>query len=107
MNGNLRRRVGRNIAELREKRGWVQKELAPRLEISRSRLSKWESGDHMPSLEALVKMAEVLEVSLDELVRCGAVSEDSGLAPAQRGLVEKAIRNLSQLLGRSGASGRN
>ena len=100
MQGCLRRQIGRNIAKLRERRGWVQKELARRLDVTRSGLSKWESGDHMPSVEALVRMAEVLEVTLDELVCGREMAEAAGLGPAERGVVERAVRNLSRLLGR-------
>jgi transcriptional regulator with XRE-family HTH domain len=105
MQGCLRRQIGRNIAALREQRGWRQKELAPRLGVTRSGLSKWESGENPPPVEALVRMAEVLEVTLDELVRGRPVA---GLGPAERGVVERAVRNLSRLLGsRPEGSGRN
>jgi transcriptional regulator with XRE-family HTH domain len=107
MQGCLRRQIGRNIAALREQRGWRQKELAPRLGVTRSGLSKWESGEHPPSVEALVKMAEVLEVTLDELVRGRPGAESAGLGPAERGVVERAVRNLSRLLGRPETSRRN
>ena len=105
MPGCLRRQIGRNIAGLREQRGWVQKELAPQLGVTRSVLSKWESGDHMPPVEALVRMSEVLEVTLDELVRGRPPA--GALGPVERGVVERAVRNLSRLLVRVEESERN
>ncbi|MBF0786984.1 MULTISPECIES: helix-turn-helix domain-containing protein [unclassified Streptococcus] len=45
-----------------------QDALAEQLFISRQSISKWENGDATPDLENLVKLAEVLEVSLDKLL---------------------------------------
>lgn len=57
--------------QLRKRRGvknLSQDALSEQLFISRQSISKWENGDATPDLENLVKLAEVLEVSLDELV---------------------------------------
>lgn len=46
-----------------------QDDLAKKLYISRQAISKWENGDATPDIENLVKLADILEVSLDQLVK--------------------------------------
>ena len=59
---------GNKLYELRKAKGLSQEELASRLEVTRQTVSKWELGDSTPDLEKLVLLAELFEVSLDELV---------------------------------------
>jgi transcriptional regulator with XRE-family HTH domain len=62
------RALGARCRELREERGWSQRELGSRLGILQSKLSKYESGTHLPSLRLLVRMANVFAVSTDYLL---------------------------------------
>jgi transcriptional regulator with XRE-family HTH domain len=98
MNGSLARRIGRNIAALRVGRDWSQEALAVRVKVSRSRLSKWESGDHPPPVENLVDLARELEVGLDDLVGDGTGTAQADLNPEQRKLVRAAMSSLSRLV---------
>ena len=98
MNGSLARRIGRNIAVLRVGRDWSQEALAARVRVSRSRLSKWESGDHPPPIEKLVDLARELEVGLDDLVGDGTGTAQADLNPEQRKLVRAAMSSLSRLV---------
>jgi len=97
MSGSLARRIGRNIAALRLARDWSQEALARRAGVGRSRLGKWENGDHVPPLEKLIGLARELEVGLDDLVGEGTGSLQAGLSPEQRKLVRTAMTNLSKL----------
>ena len=66
-----------NIRRLRRARGLSQEELAGRLGVSRQSVSLWEQGETNPTLENIYAMADVLEVSFDELMAShtdGAVS---------------------------------
>jgi putative transcriptional regulator len=60
--------LGARLRELREERGWSQRELGTRLGILQSKLSKYESGTHQPSLRTLVRMASVFAVTTDYLL---------------------------------------
>jgi len=62
------RAIGIRLRELREERGWTQRELDSRLGILQSKLSKYESGTHQPSLRTLVRMANLFGVSTDYLL---------------------------------------
>lgn len=61
--------VGRRIAELRNEKGYTQKELADRIGTDRSMVAAWESGTRMPDVDSWVKLALEFEVSCDYI--CG------------------------------------
>lgn len=97
MNGSLAQRIGRNIAALRVGKDWSQEALATRVEVTRSRLSKWENGEHVPPVDKLVDLARELDVGLDDLVGDGTWKLQGGLNPEQRKLVRTAMTFLSRL----------
>mgnify|MGYP003448394338 CR=1 FL=1 len=45
-----------------------QKEIAERLNIDESNITKWKKGDHIPSLEVFYQLCVLLEVSADYLL---------------------------------------
>ena len=55
-----------NLKMLRLKRGLSQKQIADHLGISPQSVSKWETGESLPSIEFLPKMAECLECDINE-----------------------------------------
>lgn len=56
------------LKKLRADKGYSQEALAEKLFISRQAISKWEKGAATPELDTLIKLADILKVSLDELV---------------------------------------
>ncbi len=60
--------TGNIIRNLREKKGWTQKQLAERLAVSDKAVSKWETGKGLPDIALLETVAKVLEVSIAELM---------------------------------------
>lgn len=61
--------LGRRIAELRDRRGLLQKDLAARAGLSVSFLSEVENDRRTPGAEVLLRIADTLGASLDYLVR--------------------------------------
>ena len=60
--------LGENIFNCRSRLGLSQGDLANALEVSRQSVSKWENNAAVPELDKLVKMSELFDISLDELV---------------------------------------
>jgi len=58
---------GKLLVILRKKNGLSQKELAERLSVSTSAVSKWENGKNLPDMMMLSRIADILQVSCDEL----------------------------------------
>ena len=61
--------LGENIKSRREALKLSQEYIAEQLGVSRQAVSKWETGQSEPTASNLIQLAEVLEVSLSELVR--------------------------------------
>ena len=56
------------LQELRKQKGLTQEELAELLYVSRTAVSKWESGRGFPNIESLKAISKYFSVSLDELL---------------------------------------
>ena len=63
--------LGRKIREERVKRGWTQKDLAERLYVDASDVSRMENGKNIGNLEKLVLVANSLNIDLLELIAAG------------------------------------
>ena len=59
---------GKRFYELRKEHNYTQHKLAKLLNISRSTISKYESGDLFPTTHTLIKIARVFKVSVDYLI---------------------------------------
>lgn len=56
------------LLELRKSRGMTQEELAEALFVSRTAVSKWESGRGYPSIDSLKEISRFFAVSIDDLL---------------------------------------
>ena len=59
------------LKSLRKERGWSQGELAKQIDSDMQRISKYERGVVYPTTEMLVRIADVFQVGLDDLIRDG------------------------------------
>ena len=59
---------GENLKTLRKNKGFTQEELAARLNVVRQTVSKWEKGQSVPDSEMLVRLAEIFEVPVSQLL---------------------------------------
>lgn len=60
--------LGDRIRALRKQHGWSQAELADRIGTDGGRISRYESGRITPSADALVRLAETFNISIDHLL---------------------------------------
>lgn len=60
--------LSKRINELRISHGWSQVELARRLNISKQAVSNWENDNIQPSIDMLVRLAGIFQVSTDYLL---------------------------------------
>lgn len=80
------------LQELRKNRGLTQEELAEDLYVSRTAVSKWESGRGYPNIDSLKEISEYFSVTIDELL-----SVEKMLSIAEKES-KKKIRNICELL---------
>ena len=69
---------GLKIKEARKKLGFSQEKLANKIGVSKVTICWYENGDRVPSLDNFLKLSDVLNLSLDELVgrEVSVVAED-------------------------------
>lgn len=58
-----------NLLYLRDSRNMTQEHLAMLLGVTRQAVSKWEAGASTPDMDKLVRLCEIFEVDLDEMIR--------------------------------------
>lgn len=69
--------TGQTIAELRTRANITQEQLAAQLFVSRELVSKWETGKSNPNYKMLMKIADTLSVTVDDLLdRDQALAEE-------------------------------
>lgn len=84
-----------NIHELmkshREKLGYTQEELASQLYVSRQAVSKWERGEATPDIDNIIRISDIYDVSIDELIRGSRFFPKPYKTKEQRGQYMKYI----------------
>lgn len=64
------------IKEFRKELQLSQSELAEKIETTQRNISNWESGDFEPDCETILRLAEVLDVTIDELFGREVLSQE-------------------------------
>lgn len=68
--------LGKFLANLRNEKNLTQEELAEILFIDKRKVSRWECGTSIPEFEMLIKLSEILDVSLYELSICKRLDKE-------------------------------
>lgn len=61
-------KLGERIKKLRKEQGWSQDELGEKLGGDGRQISRYENGHITPSVEAIIKLAQIFDVSTDYLL---------------------------------------
>lgn len=70
-----------NLIQLRKTNHMSQEELAEKLNVSRQTLSKWEVGESQPDIDKCRQLAEIFQVTLDDLVNYECAIPGLGVPP--------------------------
>ncbi len=62
--------IGEVICHLRKEKGMTQADLAEKMNVSEQAVSKWERNIAYPDITTLSKLTEILETSVDSLLKC-------------------------------------
>lgn len=79
------------LRELRKSKRITQEQLAEKLDISRSKVSSWETNRRDMSITEAIKLANIYEVSLDNLFEIDKITEDEYIKISDRFLKGKNI----------------
>ncbi|MFP4472639.1 MAG: helix-turn-helix domain-containing protein [Candidatus Omnitrophota bacterium] len=66
--------IGSNLKKFRQQKGLTQKDLADILGVSRQAVCLWEAGKREVRVGFLSLLADILGITVDELVRCGSAT---------------------------------
>lgn len=91
----LKFQLGANIVMYRKRSGLTQAKLAESLNYSDKAVSKWERGESMPDVLTLVQLAELFEITVDDLLRDpNEIPENTGgpIEHAMEAAVEKTLK---------------
>lgn len=89
-----------NLKALRRARGLSQESIAQRMYVTRQTVSKWENGLSVPDAGALIRLAEILEASISQLL--GAAQQ----APQTEESIAQKLEQLNLLLAQRNARSR-
>lgn len=91
--------LGAAIARLRKERGMTQLELAEKMGVTDKAVSKWERDLSFPDVSSLPRLAEIFEISVDELMQ-GRGSGQGRTAGEKAGtLVDIILKGVAAAMG--------
>lgn len=90
--------IDKNIKHFRKAKGMSQEEMAIKLNVVRQTVSKWENGLSVPDADVLIRMAELLNVSVSRLL--GIEAEDKSNKDLSEEL-SKLNEQLAKKIGRA------
>jgi len=80
-------KIGKFIADERKRKGYTQKQLSEKLEISDKTISKWERGNGFPEVSLLLPLCNELEITVNELLSGERVSEEDYRKKAEENMM--------------------
>lgn len=87
--------LGNRIKQLRQQRGWSQAQLANKLNVHQKQISGYERDIHSPSIELLVRLAELFNVSLDYIAFDNR--EEKNIIPIADRELMQVVQQIDQL----------
>ncbi len=86
----MKNNLGMRIKTMRMSRNMTQSDLANEMQVSRSTVGMWETGDREPNLDTLEALADLFNVPLGALVEKEKPANDGGLSENVQMLVDFA-----------------
>ena len=85
--------LGKRVNKLREALGWSQVRLAQELNVSKQTVSNWENGNILPSVDMLIRISAVFNVSTDYILGLESIPRLN-----VEGLPENIVAHISLLI---------
>jgi transcriptional regulator with XRE-family HTH domain/DNA-directed RNA polymerase subunit RPC12/RpoP len=81
-------KIGEFIQAKRKEKGFTQREVAERLNISDKTVSKWETGNGLPEVGCMLPLCEILEISVNELLSGEELDEKQYFKKAEENIMD-------------------
>lgn len=90
---------GMVVSSLRKERGMTQSELAEKMGVTDKAVSKWERDLSFPDINSIPKLAEIFEVSVDELMQVKTETKDNMSKNKIDEIVDTALKSIGIAMG--------
>lgn len=81
-------RIGKFIADLRKQQGLTQEQLGEQIGVTNKTISRWETGAYMPPADALLKMSDIFDVTINEILSGKRLSVEEYKQVAEENLTQ-------------------
>ena len=87
----MKRNIVDKLIKLRKDKHMTQEKLAEKLDISRAKVSSWETNRREMSITEAIKLAEIYDVSLDNLFEIDDINEEQYIDISEKFIKNKKI----------------
>ena len=91
--------LGMMISALRKEKGMTQLDLAEKVGVTDKAVSKWERDLSFPDINSIPKLAEIFEVSVDELMQVNSETKDNSRKNKVEEIVDTALKGIGLAMG--------
>ncbi len=95
----MKKTFGTKIAEMRKEKGMTQLELAEKMGVTDKAVSKWERDLSFPDVNSIPKLAEIFDVTVDELMQGKAAAKGTAAASRVSAFVRLALKGVALAMG--------
>ena len=90
---------GAMIAAMRKEQGMTQLELAEKMGVTDKAVSKWERDLSFPDVNSIPRLAEIFDVTVDEIMQVKSDSMENGKANRISEIVNNALKGIALAVG--------
>ena len=90
---------GMMISSLRKEKGMTQLELAERMGVTDKAVSKWERDLSFPDINSIPKLADIFEVTVDDLMQIKTETKENNSKNKVEDIVDTALKGVGVAMG--------
>ncbi len=90
---------GAMIAAMRKEEGMTQLELAEKMGVTDKAVSKWERDLSFPDVNSIPRLAEIFDVTVDEIMQVKSGSKENGKVNRISEIVDIALKGIALAMG--------
>ena len=91
--------LGMMISTLRKEKGMTQLELAEKMGVTDKAVSKWERDLSFPDINSIPKLAELFEISVDELMQVKTETKENVNQNKAEGIIDTVLKGVGIAMG--------
>lgn len=91
--------IGMMISSLRKEKGMTQLELAEKMGVTDKAVSKWERNLSFPDINSIPKLAEILDISVDDLIQVKTEAKENISKNKVDEIVDIALKGIGIAMG--------